>query len=456
MRPPIIKKIKSAPKCPGVYIFYDGRQILYIGKATNLRARLRSYLKTTDQKTAILDEQATKLRLIECPSPIVALIEEAKLIKQLEPRLNVYWRDDKQYFYVAFTSDKFPRVYVTHQPRGVDCVGPFIDGRALKLILRILRRHCPYCSCKQLHQRQCLNSQMGFCPGYCCVKSEKKTSAKNLRLYKKNIKTIKDVLSGRRKALLTKIIQPGDLWAAENILEHASLITTSSTVIKEKVECYDISNLSGKEAVGVMTTLTNESGIWTTNKKDWRTFRIKSGATRDDPRMIAEILERRLNHPEWTYPDLIVIDGGKTQYNAAASVIATANSGNLNIEKFKSLNDRQQGLLRPPKQIRGPRNDGGGVITNERSERSNLSRHPLLISFAKPKKEIVGLKKLSKKDQQQIKELEKQLIIEKIIKQTHGFAIRTHRRLRDKQFTLNFKRPFEVKSKIKTPHQSGA
>lgn len=397
MRTNIINKIKSAPKTSGVYIFYEKNKVLYIGKASNLKERLRSYLKTTDQKTVILDEQATRLQFTESSSPISALIKEAELIKKLKPQLNIYWKDDRQYFYVAFSNDKFPRIYITHQPSKNNYIGPFTDGRAIKLILQILRRHFPYCTCKETHRRECLNSQIELCPGYCCVKYE----AQNIEYkvwneYQKNIKTIKAILTGKKKRLLEKLIQPKDIWAAKNILEHSKYIPvptkekpndkTNKKIISH-IECYDISNLAGKEAIGAMTTLKRESS-WTTNKNQWRTFKIKRAPTRDDARMIAEILERRLNHPEWPYPDLVVIDGGKTQYNAT-TVIAK-----------NTIGTAKQSL-------------------------------PHLISFAKPRKQIIGLEKLPKKIQEEIKQLQKNLIIIKIINQTHGFAIRAHRRLRE-------------------------
>jgi len=245
------------------------------------------------------------------------------------------------------------------------------------VVLKILRRNYPYCTCRSEHFRQCLNSQIDLCPGYCCIKKEIKKD--NEKKYQKSIKTIKDILSGKKQNLLKKITTPSDLWAFENITEHSGFLENNPHHLPlqggargglQKIECYDISNFAGKEAVGAMTVLANNGNDWQPDKNQFRKFKIRSTATRNDPQMIAEILSRRLNHPEWPYPDLIVIDGGITQYNAAKKVL-----GNRQIN---------------------------------------------LISFAKPQKKIYGSTTLPK------------TVIERAIKQTHDFVIRYHRSKRDR------------------------
>lgn len=392
----IIKKIKTSPQTPGVYLFYKKNQLLYIGKAANLKSRLQNYLKITDHKTGILNQDATRLQIIKLSSPIEALIEESRLIKKLKPQLNVYWSDDKQYFYVAFTRETFPKIFITHQPQletrnsklETLYIGPFTDGHALKLILRQLRRRYPHCSCKNYHFRHCLNYQIGLCLGFCCVHKNNVKSQENLKKYQSNIKIIKAILSGQKPKLLKTIINPESHWAADIVIDHRphlQNIKNQPANPFNKMECYDISNLSGQEAVGALTTLNQTApGDWQPDKNQFRKFKIKNPNTRDDPKMIAEILERRLNHPEWPYPDLIIIDGGITQYRAAQKILETRNL------KLKT------------------------------------------ISFAKPKKEIIGLKEFSKTDRHAIENLKKTGVIEQIIQQTHNFAIRYHRHLRSK------------------------
>ena len=382
MKASIIEKIKSTPKAPGVYIFYKNKEVLYIGKAANLNNRLKSYLKITDLKTKFLHQETTNIKWLELSSPIEALIKESSLIKTINPKLNVCWQDDKNHFYISFTKDDFPKVRVTHQPKDQKALGPFTDGRALRLVLKIIRRHFPYCTCRENHLRICLNSQIDNCFGFCCQKKNSITTEQK-KIYNKSLKTIKDILNGKRKRLLKQITRSSDLWAIDNIFSHSEFLNGNDSDW-QRIECYDISNFSGKEAVGAMTVLINEASQWQSEVKEFRKFKIKNSPTQDDPRMIAEILTRRLNHPEWPYPDLIIIDGGITQYNAAQKVL----------DKTK---------------------------TNIR-----------LISFAKPQKKILGLNKLTIADKKIIKGLHEERIIERAIKQTHNYVINYHRRLRDK------------------------
>src|SRR3989344_5983292 len=155
MKEAIIQKIKAAPTEPGVYIFRHGKTVLYIGKAANLRARLRSYLKINDLKTKSLHEEADNLEYTVLRSEIEALIEESRLIKSLKPKYNILWMDDKTYSYVYFTKENFPRVFIGHnnlKPKlgklkiGAK-IGPFTDGGALRIVLKLLRRSLPYCTC---------------------------------------------------------------------------------------------------------------------------------------------------------------------------------------------------------------------------------------------------------------------------------------------------------------------
>ena len=478
----IVKKIKTAPQSSGIYLFYQNKTPLYIGKASNLKNRLKSYLKITDLKNSILDREATNLKLIKLSSPIEALIEESKLIKSLKPKYNVLWRDDKNYFYVVFTNETFPKIFLTHQPqRGIrnyesgikNTVGPFTDGVSLKIVLRLLRRYFPYCTCfgrrspsavrsftrrglgeGGYHLRPCLNAQIGNCPGYCCraistlsdrtmlileqkksyqkslyqISSDRLKRVANINKYKKNIRAIKNILMGRNKKFIKKLRAPSEMLAVENIYEHSTYLEGGSfrfglrslyhqkfssnghstkslnnalyanETVKlyfiKKIECYDISHFSGKEAVGAFTVLVKNENEWQADPASFRRFNIKNTYTKDDPRMIAEILSRRLNHPEWPYPDLIVIDGGITQFRAAKRIV------NAGLRKTNGL--------------------------------AKIAKFPIVISFAKPKQEIHGLQLLPQKIQSEIVQLLKEKVVERIIKQTHRFVIGFHRWKRDR------------------------
>ncbi len=434
----IIQKIKYSPKEPGVYIFFHKKEVLYVGKASNLRNRLKNYLKITDIKTKSLHEEATSLKTVALRSNIEALIVESKLIKELKPKYNVLFKDDKNYFYVAISKEAFPRIFITHQlhDKNQEYIGPFTDGAPLKSILRLIRRTIPYCAHKP-HLRICLDAQINNCPWYCCRKynandadSTLTPQIKEIRKYQKNIKRIKDILTGENKKFLRSLKDPYELLVLEKIWAHKpylesgiknlessrnkNVLSDSSYQILDSIrsiECYDNSHLSGKEAVGAMTRWQRaESGIryhvsneWTADKNMWRKFKHTNSAhfaeaprntdaptqiIEDDPRMMEEMVSRRLNHPEWPYPDLLIIDGGITQFNAA-----------------------KRALSKLP-------------ITNYQL--------PKIISFAKPNQEVYGLKPLPVPITELPEDFQK--IIRMAIQNTHNFVLRYHRSVRRKKF----------------------
>ena len=435
MKASVVAKIQDAPSEPGVYTFYKGREVLYIGKASNLKNRLRSYLpasggpKITDLKTQSLHEEADNLEYTVLRSDIEALIEESRLIKLLNPKLNILWQDDKSYSYVYFSKEDFPRVFIGHQnlkPKFGKLkiggkIGPFTDGGALRTVLKLLRRSFPYCTCLRqgygkaslsghTHLRDCLNAQIGKCLGICCKKGTNNDNSKTNNevsrtnnQYKKNIRAIKAILSGKKT--LKNAADEKERLALKNIAAHKDFVGVSvsepfvnSSPIRNlfmdslrRVECYDNSNFAGKEAVGAMTVLvrtnnklliTNNADGWVADKSQWRKFKIKNTPTRDDPRMIEEILSRRLNHPEWPFPDLIIIDGGITQYRAAKRVL----------DEF-----------------------------HLQHQTSNIK----LISYANPQRKVIGMSQAPR---------ELQELIERAIYQTHRFVINYHRTIRARNF----------------------
>ncbi|MDE2001391.1 MAG: GIY-YIG nuclease family protein [Patescibacteria group bacterium] len=440
----LIQKIKKSPLNPGVYIFYHGDTVLYVGKASNLRNRLKSYLKVTDIKTKSLHEEATRLETRVLRSNIEALIVESRLIKTLKPKYNVLFRDDKNYFYVAITKETFPHIYLTHQPLhraqsvkrsavsekeksltairyplSAEYIGPFTDGNALKAILRMLRRSFPYCTCKP-HLRICLNAQIGNCPGYCCNKQETPTK-QQITAYRRTITKIRNILSGKNRSFLKTVEDPYNLLVLEKIWAHQPYLETGERLrVKgesekqdtknavshfpftfSRAECYDNSHFAGKEAVGAMTAWRKENGAWTADKNSWRKFKHANSPTfaggpplvEDDPAMMEDMIARRLNHPEWTYPDLMIIDGGITQFRAAKRAL----------EKSKVYNSQ-----------------GSKVIK--------------VISFAKPNQEIYGWKPLPVPLTELPGELQKLVLMAD--QNTHNFVIRYHRKTREKKFLI--------------------
>lgn len=241
------RKISEIPETAGVYAFASGRKLLYIGKAVSLKERVKRHRESFSS--------TGKLGYIKTDSEIEALLLEAKLIKKYQPKYNTAWKDDKKYFYVGITKEKFPRIYITHQFENrsrTEYVGPFVSGRTLKQTLKDLRKIYPYRTCKTIPKKPCLWYHLNQCPAPCLFRIK-------------------------------------------------------------RLEAYDVSNIQGKDATGSMVTFVNGQP----DKNFYRRFKIKGTAKPNDVAMLKEVLNRRLKHQEWPYPDLILIDGGKAQLNAA-------------------------------------------------------------------------------------------------------------------------------------------
>ncbi len=355
---------QKIPNLPGVYFFKNSRgTTLYIGKAANLRARLRSYLgnsKDLPSKTKSMLMEAASLSWEIVGSETEALIKESELIKKYRPKYNVLMRDDKQYFYVGFSKEAFPKIFITHQtPDSNNYIGPFTEGGALRSVLKTLRKAFPYCTCKKPHKNICLNARIGRCLGFCCTWEFNSQVGVELPSYQKNIAAIKKVLSGKNKSLskdlkkemrklsdAQKYEEAGKIrdkiTSLEKIFEHRGVIKqdlpsenskalralASLTETEEigRIEAYDIANIQGKFAYGSMAVL--ENGIL--KKEDYRIFKIKTVLGSNDPAMINEVISRRLNHKEWRYPEVMIIDGGRGQLSAALA--AKSMSGNFKIK----------------------------------------------------------------------------------------------------------------------------
>jgi len=277
--------------------------------------------------------------------------------------------------------EEFPRIFLTHQPTrtilssspatrnqklDTSYVGPFTEGSSLKSTLKLLRRIFPYCTCKQKHHRYCLNYHIGNCLGFCCLKDPKFTPEQKSD-YKKNIKAIQDILDGKKISVLKslgkemkRLAQNHDFDKAielRNKLAQLQQVFENAKVIKElagkekvllelqkilhlssvprRIEGYDVSNIQGQFATGSMvvftpSTLRDASGqassgqaTYHPDKNEYRKFKIRtiSPDQGGDVAMLKEMLTRRFNHPEWQFPDLIIIDGGKAQLNTALSVV---------------------------------------------------------------------------------------------------------------------------------------
>lgn len=339
-----LKKYKL-PATPGVYFFCGARKkILYIGKASSLRSRVRSYfrkdvIKSRGEHIVSMVLQAKSVDFVVTDSVLEALILEADLIKKYKPIFNTKEKDDKSFNHVVITKEDFPRVllmrgkelFETEASKFKYISGPFPQGTVLKSALKIVRKIFPFRDkCKTSFGKPCFNRQIGLCPGVCTGEISKKDYAKvitNIKLFfegKKStiIKNLEKEMSMFAKKL--EFEKAGNIkktiFALKHIRDVALLKSYSDNISNRdtfRIEAYDIAHLSGKFAVGVMTVIKDGE----LSKQEYRKFKIKGFEGVDDTKALAEVLERRLGHQEWQLPRLIVVDGGKAQKNTAERIL---------------------------------------------------------------------------------------------------------------------------------------
>jgi len=387
------EKIARLPKSPGVYALQNGKEILYIGKAANIRERVKSHFQQPGYKDYLFLDKIKKIGYIKTNSEIEALILEANLIKKYQPKFNVVWKDDKNYFFVGITKEDFPRIFLTHQTKilyskfyilNSEYVGPFVDGRALKETLKVLRKVFPHRSCKTLLNRPCLWYHLGRCLAPCLIKTkleEKILFEKIKKECQKNAENVFKIFQGKKTQVLKSLKKEmeesskfqdferaakmrNQIEALEKILANAKIFEPQlpqadwqriqeilKGILKSKkeiyrIEAYDVSNIQGQLATGAMVTFIKGKP----EKNFYRKFKIKFSEKPNDLAMIKEIISRRLKHSEWPFPDLILIDGGRAQLNVAfKSLTLNFRPGVIAVAKKRNelyLKDREPILLR--------------------------------------------------------------------------------------------------------------
>jgi len=314
------EKIKKIPNSPGVYMFLDkNKNILYIGRAASLKNRLLSYFqKDLDPRIKEMISLANDIKVHKTSNLLEAIFLESALIKKFWPKYNIKDKDDKSAVYIVITEEEYPKILTL---RGSDLnkilikktniFGPYKSLSLIKTALRFLRKIFPYSLCKPNSENPCFDYQIGLCPGVCIGKISKKA-------YLKNIEKIRLILEGKMKKLIKQLEKNNPEKAL--VLKHiqdASLIDKKEEILGlrqikfRRIEAYDISHFYGKETYGSMVVFEDNK----IKKDQYRIFKIKGNYPHDDLRSLEEVILRRLNHKEWPYPDLILIDGGKPQLN---------------------------------------------------------------------------------------------------------------------------------------------
>ena len=209
----ILEKVSHLPTTPGVYLWRDKYQrIIYVGKAINLRNRVRSYVQqdvNRSVKVTAMMRRAWDVETIQTKTEMEALILEATLIKEHHPKYNIMLRDDKTYPYVKVTvQEDFPRLFMTRRLErdGAKYFGPFTDVTAVHHVLRILRSYYPLRTCKSMKvERPCLQYHMHYCEGPCMnyvtVESYRKYIDDIVALFEgKQVQVIQEITSKMEQA----------------------------------------------------------------------------------------------------------------------------------------------------------------------------------------------------------------------------------------------------------------
>ncbi len=435
-------KIKQLPRQAGVYLYYnlDG-EVIYVGKARVLSKRVRQYFqdKNQDPKTAALVKDIDDLSWIETETELDALLLESELIKRYQPKYNILLRDDKSQIFIKITSHKpIPDITTTRNPvdDGSEYFGPYYAATPIRQALRYLRRVFPFFTTTfNINKRRSLDKDIGLEP--------KVDSEQEIAKYLQDLQKIKLYLRGERRVLVDDLKKQMQVAASQMNFEQAALLRNQINNLQglankiylrdsdfetnydpslielakifgllqapRRIEGFDISHMSGVNVVASMVVFIN--GV--SDRVKYRRFKIKIDKN-DDFRNMEEVVARRLK-PEtiakWGKPDLILIDGGKGQLNAALAEVSKANL------KFKpaviALAEQEEEIIVDLQRsnvglnIRAIEEIGGSLLTND---------HQLAV--IRLPKAAHSLK-----------------LLQRIRNESHRFAVSYHSLLRKKQQT---------------------
>lgn len=337
------------PAKPGVYFFKDvHKKILYIGKAISLKSRVGAYFHAVhDNRIEQMLKNAESVEWKELDSALEALVLEAHLIRRHKPKYNVLEKDDKTFVSIGITAEDFPKICIVRSTemsrykKFKKIYGPFPSAVFAKLALKILRKIFPFrTKCRPFSQKKCLDAHIGLCPGICIGAISQEEYAKNirhlilffegekqsiLRLLKKEMndfakkQEFEKAAEKRNQIHALTHVRDAAFMREENFLHavgmrHDALLQNN---IPQRIEAYDISHLGGQLATGSMAVFINGK----IDSSEYRQFRIKNFAPANDPAQMAEILSRRLGHTEWPLPNLILLDGGLAQFHQGEKIL---------------------------------------------------------------------------------------------------------------------------------------
>ncbi len=362
-RLPPAEKVKTFPTTPGVYLMKDAAgEVIYVGKAKSLRSRASTYFTkeaAEDDRTRELVKHIADLDFIPCETDVEALLKEARLIKDIQPRFNRREKDDKSFPYLQIrTREEFPRVEFTRTPRrrGVRLYGPFTSTRHLRAAIQVLQRVFQFRTCT-LDIKSSDDRWRWFRP--CILHSIRQCTAPcNFRVtreeYRKQIRKLILILEGKKKRLVREMEQQmkeasaalqfekaarirdevaalGKLdlrgEADEQVQPHVFPIDPKKGLaglkkvlglpkVPRTIEGVDIAHLGGRDTVASLVSFLDGLPL----KTGYRRFKVKTVEGVDDFASMREVITRRfkrLHDDDAVFPDILLIDGGKGQLNAA-------------------------------------------------------------------------------------------------------------------------------------------
>ncbi|MEE9602679.1 MAG: GIY-YIG nuclease family protein [Thermoguttaceae bacterium] len=366
---PAAEKVRSFPQTPGVYLMKDAAgRVIYVGKAKNLRSRAGSYfLKAAgeDQRTARLVRDIRDIDYLDAESEIDALLVEARLIKDIQPKYNQDLRDDKSFPYLQiFTREEFPRVEFTREPRrgGTKLYGPFGNPRGLRGAIGVLQKIFKFRTCsldiseddeRWRWFRPCLLASIDLCTAPCNFRISKEE-------YRKDIRRLQKFLAGQKKSLLEEMQEEMTTASGERRYEEAARLRDEIHLLEtldqrgeldthvqpevfpidpkkglaglqkvlglerqpRTIEGIDVAHLGGSETVASLVQFID--GL--PSKPGYRRLKIRTVEGIDDVAGIREVVLRRFSHtadPDQIFPDILLIDGGQGQLGGALSAFST-------------------------------------------------------------------------------------------------------------------------------------
>lgn len=416
--------ISRFPKSPGVYLMKDAKsRVLYVGKAKDLRSRVASYfqdsadlLVTRSPEIARMAAKVVDIDFLECDTEVDALLQENRLIKDIQPPHNERLKDGKTFPYIEITTrDEYPGIYITRSPNPRSKIyGPFTSVNDLRDAVNALQKVFKFRTCeldireaddKKRFFRPCLLYNIKQCTAPCADRISRED-------YRKDIDRFKRFMASKQSVVLREMEADMQALAAELKFEDAARIRDRINAIKKLrlgsdapaewqpesfyvdpavglerlakllemetapriIEGIDIANLQGEETVGSLVCFIDGKPF----KNSYRRFRIKSVEGIDDYASIREVVRRRYRRAaegEELYPDIILIDGGLGQLHAAMEAVS---ENFVKPPMIISLAKREEEIYSQAKQrpIRLQRNDAGlRLLQQVRDEAHRFAQH---------------------------------------------------------------------------------